>query len=202
MNSQWMTSLRKNFEQVQSQIKSELENRGLRMTATDVAALIEEMAPAASRATLSAAMDFLRPFTAGLGLRVSRLSDTQIEIIIPARTRNLNEDGAIHESVMNAAAIEAAKLLWLRHAPLGDFSMQVTAVQFEFHRASKSEVRVRLEIPETARENNLSQMRQGRESISEMSLRFVDVAEQEVAQATLRMQLRHRPALEAPETEG
>ncbi|MBX3032620.1 MAG: hypothetical protein KF865_01765 [Bdellovibrionaceae bacterium] len=210
MNSQWMTtllskgieleqSLRKNIGQAQSQLKKELESRGLRLSPADLAALLEEMAPAASRAALSSALDYLRPFSAGLGFRVSRLSDTQIEMIVPARSRNCNEEGHLHEGALVTAGIEAAKLLWTRHAPLGEFKIQVTSAAFESHRPTRADARVRLELVETAREILLSQLRKNREVTSETALRFVDESEQSIGDLRLTLLLRYTPSLEAPE---
>lgn len=189
-------SLRKGFETKRDQLKKELESRGLRLSAADLAALVEDVAPVASRGALNAALDFLRPFTAGLGFRISRLSDTQIEIVVPVRSRNLNDDGRLHEGVALSAGIEAAKLLWERHAPLGVFETEVRSLSFEQHRRGQGDLRVRLEISETSRENLLSRLRQSREALSEMSLRFVDDGEQTVADMNLCLRLKHIPSLE------
>lgn len=189
-------SLRKGLETAQSQVRKELESRGLNLSAADLAALIEEIAPTASRAALSGALDFLRPFTAGLGLRVARLSDTQIELIIPSRERNRGSDDKLHEGVLIGAGVEAAKLLWSRHAPLGAFDAEVRAMTYDAHRSTSSPVRVRLELGETARENALAQLRKDREATSDLSLRFIDDEEQSIADMTLSLKLRHTPALE------
>jgi hypothetical protein len=203
MNSHWMTTLlskgKQAGSQLQNQLKKELESRGLRLSAADLAAIVEEISPMASRGALSSALDFLKPFSAGLGFRVSRLSDLQIELVIPARGRNLNEENMLHEGALISGGIEAAKMLWERHAPLGHFQCEVKSVQFESVRGVDREVRVRLEIPETSRENLLSQLRQVRSVTSDLSLRFVDEAEQTVANMNLVLNLRHTPSLEAPE---
>lgn len=214
MNSQWMTTLfskgfskgieleqglRKGLETRRDRLKKELETRGLRLSAADLAALLEDVAPAASRGALNAALEFLRPFTAGLGFRVARLADTQVEIVIPERPRNLSDDGRVHEGVCVSAGLEAARLLWERHAPLGRFETEVKSLSFEQHRRGQGDLRVRLEVTETARENLLSQLRREREALSEMSLRFIDEGGQAVADMNLALKLKHTPSLEAPE---
>lgn len=189
-------SLRSKLGHAQLQVRKELESRGLNLSAADLAALIEEVAPTASRVALSGALDFLRPFTAGLGLRVARLSDTQLELVIPARERNLGSDGHLHEGVLIGAGIEAAKLLWSRHAPLGVFEADVRSLSFEMHRSTAKTVRVRLELQETSRENTLAILRKEREATSDLSLRYLDDDEQSVADLGLSLKLRHTPTLQ------
>lgn len=191
MNSQWMTTF---F----SQFKQELASRGVRLSSADLAALLEEVVPSASRSALGGALDYLRPFTAGLGFRVARLSDSQIELVIPWRERNRDSQGRLHEAVLVGAALEAARLLWTRHAPVGGFDIEVHSFSAEFHRHPRSEIRVRLEIPETARENVLALLRENHQASSEISLRFVDGDEQSVADMNLSLKLRHTPTLDAP----
>lgn len=213
MNTQWMTTLfskgieleqnlRKGFESAQSQVKDqlkkELDQRGLRLNAADFSALLEEIAPGASRAALTGALEFFRPFTGGLGFRVSRLSDTQIEIVVPTRTRNKDEAGQLHEGVLLTAGIEAGKLLWARHAPLGGFESSVKSMSFELLKSTHSEVRVRMELLETARETTLAQLRQERQATSELALSLVDDEEQLIGQMNMTLLLRHTPALEQP----
>lgn len=209
MNSQWMTtllskgieleqSLRKGFEGAQTQLKKELETRGIKLSAADLAALVEDIAPPASRAALSGALDFVRPFTAGMGLRVARISDTQIEIVIPPRARNLDSEGRLHDGALIAAGVEAAKLLWTRHAPLGRFDVETRALSLDVRKPAAKIVRARLELNETARETALAQLRRAREASSDIALRFVDEDERSVADMTLSLKLSHTPALENP----
>ncbi|HRO66406.1 MAG TPA: DUF4442 domain-containing protein [Pseudobdellovibrionaceae bacterium] len=193
-------SFKKNIENAQNQLKKELESRGLRLSAADLAALIEEFSPAASKAALSSALEFMKPFTSGLGLRVARLSDTQVEIVIPTRTRNLNESGQIHEAVLLAASAEACQLLWKRHAPLGTFRIETKSAKVEVLREVKEEARVRWELPETLREKVLSDLRQQREIEFEADVRIVDDQEQTLAEVSLQLRLKHVPALDSKES--
>lgn len=184
---------------LQKQIRKELESRGLRWDATDFAAFVEDLAPVRSRVALGTALSYLRPLSAGLGLRVARLSDRTVEIVLPAKPRNLNENGAIHEGVLTAAATEAVKLIWTRHAPLGEFEIEVRSVALKIHRASPQDLRGRAELAETIREGVLSQLRQTRRADAEIDLRFFDSSEHLVAEATFALRLKHTPQLESPE---
>ncbi|MGZ3772501.1 MAG: PaaI family thioesterase [Pseudobdellovibrionaceae bacterium] len=206
MNQQWLTilmskgieleqSLRQQLESAKKGIKSELEERGIRLSATDVAALLEEYSPKVSHAALSYAIDLIRPFSAGMGLRISRLSDSRVEMVIPARTRNLNESGFIHEGAILTAALESAKLLWMRHAPLGHFEINVCRTEIEFFKSHSEDCRVRMELPETVREVVLAEVRDHRESQADAELKVFDGNDQTVAEVRLSLKFKHTPAI-------
>lgn len=206
MNQQWLTmlmskgieleqNLRQQLQTAKDGLKSQLEERGIRMSAADLAALLEEVSPKVSHAALSYALDVVRPFSAGMGLRVSRLSDTHVEMIIPTRTRNLNEQGFLHEGALSTAAIEAAKLLWMRHAPMGTFNIQVTKLEIELFRELSEEGRLRLEVPESTIEVVLAEVRDTRESEADADVRIADGNEQTVAEVRMHLKFKHTPAL-------
>lgn len=206
MNQQWLTilmskgieleqNLRQQIESAKMGIKSELEERGIRLSATDLAALLEEVSPKASHAALSYALDIVRPFSAGMGLRISRLSDSQVEMVIPARSRNLNDSKFMHEGAIVTAAIEAAKLLWIRHAPMGNFEVTVSRSEVEFFKNQSEDCRVRMELPETTREVVLAEIRDHRESKAEVELKVFDENDQTVAEVRLNLKFKHTPVL-------
>ena len=206
MNQQWLTTLmskgieleqnlRQQLQTAKDGLKSQLEERGIRLSAADLAALLEEVSPKASNAALSYALDMVRPFSAGMGLRVSRLSDTQVEMVIPARTRNMTEANQIHEGALITAAVEAAKLLWTRHAPLGNFVVTVSRLDSEFFKTLNSECRLRLELAETTRELVLASLRDHREAKAEAEVRVFDENDQAVADLHLYLNFKHTPQL-------
>ncbi|MFV8257254.1 PaaI family thioesterase [Bdellovibrio bacteriovorus] len=193
-------NLRQQLQNAKDGLKSQLEERGIRLSAADLAALLEEVSPKASHAALSYALDIVRPFSAGMGLRISRLSDTQVEMVVPARTRNLNEVKTMHEGALVTAAIEAAKLLWMRHAPMGSFEINVTRLESELFKVTSEECRVRMELPETVREVVLAEVRDRREAKAEVELKVFDSNDQAVAEFRLHLSFKHTPAL--PGSEG
>lgn len=206
MNQQWLTilmskgielehSLRQQFQTAKDGLKSQLEDRGIRLSAADLAALLEEVSPKASHAALSYALDMVRPFSAGMGLRISRLSDTQVELIIPARTRNMNDVNQIHEGAVTTAAIEAAKLLWMRHAPLGSFEIFISRAEMEFFKINDRDCRLRMELSEMTRETVLAEIRECREATADAELKVYDENEQTIAELRLQLQFKHTPAL-------
>ncbi|HWU42980.1 MAG TPA: YiiD C-terminal domain-containing protein [Bdellovibrio sp.] len=206
MNQQWLTilmskgieleqNLRQQLQHAKEELKTQLEDRGIRLSAADFAALLEEISPKASHAALSYALDKVRPFSAGMGLRISRLSDSQVEMVIPARTRNLNDTKSMHEGALSTAAIEAAKLLWMRHAPLGHFDISVTRLEAEFFKTASEDCRLRMELSETTREVVLAELRDKREASTETELKIFDEHDQAVGSVILQLKLTHMPAL-------
>jgi hypothetical protein len=206
MNQQWLTTLmskgieleqnlRLQFQSVKEEVRAQLEDRGIRLSAADLAALLEEVAPKASHAALSYALDVIRPFSSGMGLRVSRLSDTQIEMVLPLRTHNLNELNKIHEGALITAAIEATKLLWNRHAPIGSFEIIVNKAELELFKEIANECRLRMELSEISRELHLGEIRDRRESIANSEIKFFDENEQAIAEVRVQITMRHIPAL-------
>ncbi|MNL37014.1 hypothetical protein D3C87_1591350 [compost metagenome] len=171
------------------------------MSAADFAALLEDVSPKASHAALSYALDLVRPFSAGMGLRISHLADTHVEMVIPARTRNLSDTRVLHEGALVTAAIECAKILWMRHAPMGEFEISVTQLQSEFLKTQSDECRVRMELTESQRELVLAEIRQSREASSENSVKIFDSNDQAVAEIQITLKFRHTPAL-AGQTAG
>ncbi len=210
MNQQWLTilmskgieleqNLRQQLQNAKDGLKTQLEERGIRLSAADLAALLEEVSPKASHAALSYVIDIVRPFSAGMGLRVSRLSDTQVEMVLPPRTHNLNEASQLHEGALTTAVIEAAKLLWMRHAPMGNFEIHVTRMECEIFKPAGAECRVRMELPETHREVILANLRDQREGTSEAELKIFDSNDQAVAEFRLDLNFKHTPALAGSE---
>jgi uncharacterized protein DUF4442 len=186
-----LSAIRKNLEK-------NLKDRGLSLRPTDLAALVEGVAPRSTRMALSYALDFLRPFSAGMGFRITRLSDRHVELVVPARKRNQDEEGRIHEGALLTGALEAARLLWLRHAPLGEFRVHMIKSLFHVLQDYTGDVRVRMELPEIQCETVLAQIRSHQRAETEVTLHFFDEKEKSVAEAIMTLQLKHIPGLNAP----
>lgn len=202
MNSDWKTTLLSKGlslnQQLNQQIEKQLASRGLRLNAVDFAGFIEHWAPRTSRDALSYVLNFMRPVVLGMGFRISRLTDEKVEVIIPFRSKNKNEEGALHESVLLAAGIEGAKTLWLRHAPLGEFHFQIEEFSFKNIKNSAREVRMRLEAPETLRQSVLGQLRVVNRASIENHIQFFEDGDQLVAELQLRLQVSTTSLLGSP----
>lgn len=177
------TTVKKNMESI-------LESKGVKLSPADLAALLEDLTPEGSRAALSYALEFVHPFVFGLGLRISHLTDEKIEIVIPDRIKNKNDQGNIHEAAMLASAVEAFHVLWQRHAPLGSFSIASKSSQIEIVKPTSSSIRLRMEITEKDREEILFQLRNQGKSLQTVQVHFFDDADQVVAEISLVSDLR------------
>lgn len=184
------TDLRDKIESAKNNLRTQLEDRGIKRSLPDLLMLIEEISPPASNAALSYALDALKPFDAGLGLRIARLTDQQIEMVIPRKSRNLNEDQIIHEAVIMGAAIEAVKSLWDRHCPT-EIKMKIrfNKIEIKLNELTPSEFRVRYEVPESIRERALADLRSGGPVRVEGSLLAFDENEKCVAEVSLQFEI-------------
>ena len=186
---------KKNLAKAETEIRRWLQDRGVQFSPADFAALIENISPAASQGVLSYALDFIRPLAVGMGLKIARLSDTQVEVTIPFRTKNLTENQEIDESVCPTAAIEGARNLWRRHAPLGHLEIRVLELRFKKHRRLEMSCRARMELSEPMREKVLAQLRRQRLSECENNIALFDDKDQKVAEISARLELKWTPAL-------
>lgn len=195
MTQQRMTTLISMGAKVPITIRKILEERGLKLSSSDLAALIEQLSPNGSKKILSYALDIMRPYVAGLGLRIVRLSDTQVEIVIPARTRNLLEDQQVSEAVLIAAGTEAVRHIWARHAPVGHLKIDIQEMNFKKLHEIKGPCRVRMELSEAVREKALAQLRSRRHSENESLLSIFDEKDQKIAELAVKVELKWTPVL-------
>lgn len=194
---EWLPKpLRSRWLSVEKEIRQALASRGISLSAGDLAFLLETWAPQSSQQVLSYALEFFRPFVRGLGLRVARLTDTQIELVLPAREKNLSEEGQLHEGACTAAAVEAFRLLWARHAPLGKITFDFQEILFKKHQVWQGEARLRWELPESVRQKALAELRQQRRTKVEGLLFLDDEKDQRAAEVLLRAEIEWTPALE------
>lgn len=180
MQMDWMNSLLnksaqfekkvlENWNQAQGLIEDKLwqnlkvffEVKGIRPHIVDFMSYVEKWTPQASREALSYFLDFFRSSTLGMGIRVSKLNDTQIEVVLPKRPRNLDEEGGWLDSAVITAAVESFKILWLRHAPVGEFHFSIQKLVYEKRKieAASETLRVRYEMSAEARESALTELR-------------------------------------------
>ncbi len=184
------SEIRGRIEDAQTTLKAELESRGIKLTVPDLLSLIEEMSPPTANAALSYALDAMKSFVSGMGLRVARLTDHQIEVVIPLKARNLNEAQELHEAVLVGAGIEALKLLWERHSPLDTkIKIQIQKIETRLIEMSHRECRVRYELPEHTREKILSELRSQRASQVDAPILVFDDSEKRVAEMTIHLQI-------------
>lgn len=138
---------------------------------------------------LNSALDFLRPHFLSLGIRIVRLSPQQIEIMVPAKARNLDESGEVMEGILASVGIESFKMLWKRNAPEGFFENKVGTFTFEKLKELKGDIRVRCELSDIAREAVLAELHKDKRSRHEVQIYFYNLEDQICAQLNLQGEL-------------
>lgn len=181
--------IRNHLLSLKNEIQKELESRGIRFTMVDFAALVEEFSPNGSRATLGFMLNFLRPFSAGMGFRVTRISDTQVEIVIPWIFRNRNDRGQLHEASYLPAALEAVHIFWQRHIE-GPFEIQLIQESLRIHQALEEDARLRTEVTSSLREVVLGELRENPHYQIEMKFQIFGSQDRLSAELELKMSLK------------
>lgn len=171
----------KNFTQNFNKLADLLE--GL---VSDVA---EQVSSPRTKKVLNSALDLFRPHLISLGLRISVLNASQIEIALPAKQRNLDEKGRILAGVQTSAAIEAYKLLWQRNSPEGNFDVVVKSTEARFFKAAKGDLYLRGELSEISRETKWAELSKNKRADHEMTLHLFDDQEQMVAEVLVVAEL-------------
>lgn len=197
--SQFEKKVLENWNQAQGLVEDKLwqnlkvffEVKGIRPHIVDFMSYVEKWTPQASREALSYFLDFFRSSTLGMGLRVSKLNDTQIEVVLPKRARNLDEDGGWLDSSVITAAVESFKILWLRHAPIGEFHFYIEKLVYEKRRSETSDtLRVRYELSSESREGALTELRAHGVTRIETSLFVFDEKETIISEVKFVTQLK------------
>ena len=171
----------KNFVQNFNKLADMLE--GL---VTDVA---DHVSSPRTKKALYSALDLFRPHLLSLGLRISILNSSQVEVTLPAKKRNVDEMNRILTGVQVSAAIEAYKLLWQRNSPEGNFDVVVKSTQAQFFKQAKTDLCLRGELPEISRETKWAELSKNKRADHEMTLCFFDDQEQMVAEVSIVAEL-------------
>jgi hypothetical protein len=100
------------------------------------------------------------------------------------------------------AGIESFKLLWLRHAPIGDFQFKIQKIHFEkvssvLNEKKFKSYRARFEIQSEQREMVLAQLRAEQKALVEHKILFFDEKEALAAEMNLNSWISIVPVLES-----
>jgi hypothetical protein len=136
---------------------------------------IDQIKHPQTQAIISYALDSLKPHYRSLGLRLVKLNSNQIEMMIPSKLRNLGADGFMLTGVMVSAGLESYKLLWKRNF-FENQNVQITFQTMDWHqiRPTKSDVRIRAELPTVSREGVLAEMTKNQKAAHDIQISFFD----------------------------
>jgi hypothetical protein len=200
MNSAWMTTFISKKQELETWLEKQLAERGVKLQPTDVAEFVEKWTPKASQEALSYVLDVTKPFLMGLGFRISKLSQTQIEIVIPHRRKSLNDAGEIHEGILLSAGVEAVRWLWTKQSMLGQFHLDVLDIRWNKMKKTQTLQKVRYEVDADQREVVLSNLRLNSQEDVDAYLHFYDENDQLTSELQMKVRLHHQPTLETSRT--
>ncbi len=149
-----------------------------------------------TKQTLNSALDLVRPHFISLGLRISVLSSTKIELMLPCKARNLDERGELLQGVQISSAIEAFKLIWKRNAPEGEFQIVIRNVKTQFMKPANKDLHLRCELSELVRESCWAELAAQKFSHQTLDLKFFDDQEQVVSEVEVEADLYIKEMLE------
>lgn len=165
------------LRQIQRDIKKISQNLGPLQGFVDEAVLL--IRSPRIRRSLSYALEWFRPHLRSMGVRISRLSLSQVEVVLPSLKRNSDERGDTLDGVVIAAALQAHRFLWQINSPEGNVQFKITGLNWQAHGRLHGELRVRAELKDLTRENFLLELNSFKQSKQKMLL-FVLSAEEQI----------------------
>lgn len=147
--------------------------------------VLDQAEDGALKRSLNSALDLLRPHSLSMGLRIAKLSDSQCELVIPVKARNLDEQGYILEGVLISSAVEAFKILLRRNLGSSELQMICKSATFEFLRLGQGDLRVRVNLPEIQRESLLAELGNAKQTPIDAPALIFDKTEQLCAQVQM-----------------
>jgi len=164
---------------------------------TDIVEEVSEAIDAKSpKSVLNFALDALKPYLKALGLRISRLSEEKIEVILPEKYHTTGTDEQPDEGAICSAASFAFRQLWRRNAPKGKFSISIQKLNFEKIRNMKGDLSFRFELPKLSREAIFADLADKEQSDSEFVIHIYNGDEQIVGEIHIQAHLHLNKSLE------
>lgn len=150
---------------------------------TDVAEQLEE---GKTKALLNSALDLVKPHFLSLGARVSVLSANQVELLLPKKSRNIDEFENFLPGILISSAIEAYKMLWTRTSPAGEFQIEIKEAHALFLKAAREDLTIRGEISDLTRESRWAELQKDKRSQHQMIVNLYDKSNQLVAEVDIK----------------
>ncbi len=156
---------------------------------------IEERSPWLSRRLMGAASNLAEPFTIGMGLRVEKLGEDSIEVVMPGHWRNQGEGGQIHTAALAAVGESAARVYWEYHLDLRDAQVETKRAEVRILARPEGEVRAVFRLPEADREAILHQLRSKERVSVESQTLIYEKNGRLIAEVDIEWELRRQLAL-------
>lgn len=148
---------------------------------------VEDYSKPGFNAMWSFVVNALRPFSAGMGLRVACLSPQQVEIVVPYWLRNQDEN-QLHEATY-LAAIKEGQRLWLQRLLGPKVELHFTSYQIQNFTEIKSDARVRFSFESQDLEILMAEARKLPEVESIFHWSVLDVSEKKCAEVEVKIKI-------------
>lgn len=142
-----------------------------------------------ARRVFNSALDYLRPYVQSLGLRITSLTRHRVEVLLPAKMRNLDEQNQVLEGAVISAATHAFRLLWNENKLEGDFQLQITSVHLQKQKVLQGDLRLRWELSELHRESIFAELIGQKRSRQETVIGVYNQDDMLVAQVDLKAEI-------------
>lgn len=154
---------------------------------------VEDYSKPSFNAMWSFVVNVLRPFSAGMGLRVSHLSPQLVEVVVPNWLRNQDQN-ELHEATFLTAAKEGQRL-WLQRLLGSHVEFEITQYTIQIFQKSMSTTRVRMAMQTEEIEIFLREVRLQTVMQSQFQWQVVDDAEKVAAQIEMKVNVKVPPQI-------
>jgi hypothetical protein len=141
------------------------------------------------RRAFNSALDYLRPYVQSLGLRITKLTKTQAEVLLPSKRRNLGAENEMLEGAVISAASHLYNLLWNENKPDGDLRLIVRQVHLHKQTPLRGNLFLRWELPEIQRETIYAELMTHKRSQQEATIGIYTANEMMAAQVEIIAEL-------------
>lgn len=120
---------------------------------------LDEKSPWLSRQFLGVASNLTEPFTAGMGLKIEKLSEDVAEVVLPGWWRNQAQGGALHVSALTTLGEYTSRVFWDHHLDVRYSELQMTQIQLRLLSRATGDVRAAYHLTVSEREAILHRLR-------------------------------------------
>jgi hypothetical protein len=152
--------------------------------------LAEQLEPGKSKRILNFALDVTRPYLQSLGLRTSRLTVEEVEVVLPGKILHQDSHQQLDAGAVVSASLFAYRRLWKKNAPKGAFTAKVLSFEFEQLKNLKAPLFIRVQLPALQRETVYSELSNKNFTHHEGVIQIFDQEDQVVAKMLVRSELR------------
>jgi hypothetical protein len=134
-------------------------------------------------------LDLARPYLQSLGLRISRLTFQDVEVVLPGKRMQQDAQQNFDEGAVVSAALFAYRKLWRKNAPKGPFSMKISSFEFERMLDLRGPLFLRVNLSPLQREAVYAELAQQKKSNHESVVQVFDPEDRVVAKLLVRSEL-------------